>query len=167
MARQATPGHCIEAMNHSAGKVLQYFMLRLHGNLPAYVVLGSLSAAVLSGCASSDGLQSHSNQAPVIVIEPLEIRDASFLTRGPRFADGLIATVRLCADHEGKLVSADVVVSSGEKRFDDFVVDYARRVQVNPQRENGRPVHGCNTVKVQINRIADPIGSAGAASALG
>ena len=97
----------------------------------------------------------------------MEIADAAFLTRGPRFAEGLYATVRLCANREGRIVSANVVVSSGEKRFDEFVVDYARRVQVKPQRENGKPVHGCNDVRVMINRLQGPAPGAGAPSALG
>ena len=60
------------------------------------------------------------------------------------------------------------MVSSGEKRFDEFIVDYARRVQVlRPQQQNGRSVAGCGTVDVEINHPAGPGTSGGEQSALG
>ena len=122
------------------------------------------SACLLVGCATG-GAVSNSPASSVIA---LQLNDASFITRGPRFAPGLYATVKLCANHQGRIVSADVVLSSGEKRFDDYVVDYARRVQViKPQQVKGSPVSGCNTVRVEINRITHPGMNAGEQSALG
>jgi hypothetical protein len=123
-----------------------------------------VSILLLVGCASSGSIVPPDRAT----LRPLEVADAAFIARGPRFAPGLYATVRLCANPQGRIVSADVVVSSGEKRFDDFVVDYARRVQVlKPQQLGGKSVSGCNTVRVEINRITNPGMSAGEQSALG
>jgi hypothetical protein len=119
-----------------------------------------LALAGAAGCATES--------RPSDVVLPLQLSDGAFLTHGPRFAAGLSATVRLCADSLGRMTSATVVVSSGEKRFDDFIVDYARRVQVlKPQRRNGRPVAGCSTVDVEINHPSGPGTSGGEQSALG
>jgi hypothetical protein len=119
-----------------------------------------LTLAAVAGCATE-------SRAPDVVL-PLQLSDGAFLTHGPRFATGLSATVRLCADSLGRITSANVVVSSGERRFDEFIVDYARRVQVlKPQLRNGRPVAGCSTVDVEINHPAGPGTSGGEQSVLG
>lgn len=110
--------------------------LAAHWLLPA-------SAALLGSCAS---------KPQPVVIEPMYIEDRTFLARVPPFAEGLVTTVRLCVAPAGGLSSAEVVVSSGDRRFDEFVIDYARRVQVTPGHVNGRRQPGCGNVRVEINR---------------
>jgi TonB family protein len=115
-------------------------------------------AIALAGCAS--GPRS-------ALIEPVHIEDASFMARGPTFAPGLYSTVRICVSPKGLISSAVVVLSSGDKRFDEYVLSFARRVKVQPQRINGRPAAGCDTVRVEINHGIGPGGGAGAGIAVG
>jgi TonB family protein len=117
-----------------------------------------VGSAVLAACATPP--QS-------AVVEPVHIEDASFTTRGPTFAPGLYSTVRICVTAQGQISSAAVVVSSGDKRFDDYVLGFARRVQVRPQRVNGRPVAACDTVRVEINHGVAPATGASGGSAVG
>jgi len=109
---------------------------------------GLCACLALAGCATPPAGPS--------VVEPVRIEDAVFTTRGPRFAPGLYATVRVCVAAQGQISSAEVVLSSGDKRFDDFVLGFARRVKVRPQRVNGRPVAACDTVRVEVNHGVSP-----------
>lgn len=102
-----------------------------------------MGAVLLAACAS---------RPQTVVVQPMYIEDRTFLARVPPFAEGLVTTVRLCVAPAGHLTSTEVVVSSGDKRFDDFVIDYARRVQVTPGSINGRRQPGCSNVRVEINR---------------
>jgi TonB family protein len=125
---------------------------------PALRLVGFATWSALAACATAP-------QPPVI--DPVRIEDASFLTRGPAFAPGLYVTVRICVTPQGQIGSAAVVLSSGDKRFDDYVLGFARRVQVQPQRVNGRPVAACDTVRVEINHDLPPAPGVGVSSAVG
>lgn len=130
--------------------------------MPSRMIL-MLSLAAVGGCAF--------NARPTVAgkqlqIQPLEISDASFTTRGPAFGSGLFTTIQLCVGPDGRIVSANVVQSSGEKRFDDFVLTFARQVHVQPRRENGKAVLSCDTVRVEVNHFPLPAGL-GSDNALG
>jgi TonB family protein len=122
-----------------------------------------LCLAVLGGCMH----RTHTMAAPAVNIKPLEISDATFTTRGPSFGSGLSAAIQLCVGPDGRIVSASVVQSSGEKRFDDFVLTFARQVHVQPRRENGKPVLSCDTVRVEVNHFPHPGLSLGTDNVLG
>jgi TonB family protein len=119
---------------------------------------GLLICVGLAGCATGP--------RPAVV-EPVQIEDAVFTTRGPMFAPGLYATVRVCVAAQGQISSANVVLSSGDQRFDNFVLGFARRVQVRPQRINGHAVPACDIVRVEINHGIAPASGASGGVAVG
>jgi TonB family protein len=152
----------------SAGRLAADYSQTLSGSqgwsAPMAKPIFLLLLAVVAGCTSELPARQPSAK---IAVQPLQIADASFTTRGPKFATGLFTMVQLCVGPNGGIVSASIVQSSGEKRFDDFVIVYARQVHVQPRRENGRAVASCDTVRVEVNHFPLPGVSLGLDNALG
>jgi TonB family protein len=51
---------------------------------------------------------------------------------------------RLCIDHTGHITKADISQSSGYPNLDNAVLDWLRKVQLNPATENAKPVDVCD-----------------------
>jgi TonB family protein len=80
---------------------------------------------------------------------------------------GEYAIVEVCIAPNGAIDRTRVTQSSTDKAFDAAAVDWARLAHYRPQLENGRPVYGCQEVRVEINRHPGPLNGGGADSALG
>jgi TonB family protein len=91
---------------------------------------------------------------------------------GPRFAPGESAIVRICVSGDGVIASANVIGSSGDKRFDDFALIWARQVRLasRPQSadtENDPTKQNCGAVRVEIRGVSLPQGLSESDSSLG
>jgi TonB family protein len=82
--------------------------------------------------------------------DPFDDTPASFVIAGARFAPGEKALVKVCVSPDGSIASTEVIVSSGDKRFDDLALDWARQVKLRdtPQRDAAREL--CGAVRVEI-----------------
>ena len=128
--------------------------------MPWVGCLAALGAVMLSGCAAV-------RRPPPVATPPAEPPDpfdgtsTSFTIQGARFAPGETAIVKVCVTPEGSIASADVVGSSGDKRFDDYALVWARQVRLRPVPA-GSQAHGlpqsplCGPVRVEIRPAALP-----------
>jgi TonB family protein len=141
--------------------------------MPWVLCLAALGAVMLDGCAAP-------RRPPPVAVQraeppdPFDDSSTSFTIQGARFAPGETAIVKVCVTPEGSIASAAVVGSSGDKRFDDYALVWARQVRLRsvppdaPQRASpGAPSQGaspssspsqsqCGPVRVEIRPAALP-----------
>jgi TonB family protein len=129
------------------------------------VCLAALGAVMLDGCAAPrrpPPVTVHAAQLP----DPFDDTSTSFTIQGARFAPGETAIVKVCVTPEGSIASADVIGSSGDKRFDDYALVWARQVRlrtvpqgVGPGAPSPTPSptqSSCGPVRVEIRPAAMP-----------
>jgi TonB family protein len=118
---------------------------------------------MLDGCAAP-------RRPPPVAVHPAEPPDpfddtsTSFTVQGARFAPGETAIVKVCVTPEGSIASADVVGSSGDKRFDDYALVWARQVRLrsvpqevrSPSQSTAPAQSSCGPVRVEIRPAAMP-----------
>jgi TonB family protein len=132
--------------------------------MPWVLCLAALGAAMLDGCAAP-------RRPPPVAIQraeppdPFDDTSTSFTIQGARFAPGETAIIKVCVTSEGSIASADVVGSSGDKRFDDYALVWARQVRLRsvPQGAPSSssptslpPQSQCGPVRVEIRPAAMP-----------
>jgi TonB family protein len=141
--------------------------------MPWVLYLAALGAVMLDGCAAP-------RRPPPLAVQraeppdPFDDSSTSFTVRGARFAPGETAIVKVCVTPEGSIASAAVVGSSGDKRFDDYALVWARQVRlrsvppdVQQRVPQGAPSRGvspsssasqplCGPVRVEIQPAAMP-----------
>jgi len=130
-----------------------------------------LCAAALIGCAAAPPQRVPAATAPPPEPpSPFDESSASFTVRGARFAPGETAIVKVCVSPEGTIASADVVGSSGDKRFDEFALAWARQVRLKSLPSGAAPMQTqtlCGPVRVEIHPASVPGVFADHSSALG
>jgi TonB family protein len=131
--------------------------------MPWFLCLAVLGAVMLDGCAAP-------RRPPPVAMpraeppDPFDDTSTSFTVQGARFAPGETAIVKVCVTSEGSIASADVVGSSGDKRFDDYALVWARQVRLRsvPQgapSPSATPLptqSQCGPVRVEIRPAAMP-----------
>lgn len=127
-----------------------------------------LATLVLAGCITAPVPPAPPDAVePPDVVEAPQVTTRSFLIRGLRFPIGQSANVRVCVDANGTVVSVELAGSSGEPRFDEFAITWARQADVqNWARKNAREP-SCGNVRVEIGRGMRPGVGSGFDSALG
>ena len=124
-----------------------------------------LCGVVLCGCALEFA------RPPVaavpVVIEPVEVTTTYIAAYARRFARGQFAVVEVCVAADGTIATTRVTQTSTDKAFDQSAMNWARQARFRPQRENGRPVFGCQEVRVEINPNPGSRLTGGADNALG
>jgi TonB family protein len=131
------------------------------------VIATAMCIAALSACSSNP------RPRPVVVLaepappNPFDNSSTSFVVSGPRFPPGETAIVKVCVSADGVIASADVVGSSGDKRFDDFALVWARQVKLGnlPQGDQAKEI--CGPVRVEIKAAPLPRILSAGDSALG
>jgi TonB family protein len=123
-----------------------------------------LVASVLGGCVASAPPRP---AVPPVVIEPVQVTTTYIAAYAPHFARGEFAIVEICVTEDGSIDATRVARSSSDAAFDAAALQWARLAHYRPQLENGRPVYGCEEVRVEINRNPRPRTAGGADSALG
>jgi TonB family protein len=125
------------------------------------VCLAAVGAVMLDGCAvprRPPTIVQHPAEPP----NPFDDSSTSFTVQGARFAPGETAIVKVCVTPEGGIASADVVGSSGDKRFDDFALVWARQVrlrappQAAPSQDPAGAQPQCGPVRVEIHPTGTP-----------
>ena len=123
-----------------------------------------LTMAMLGGCAV---FRSPPPAPAAPVIQPIEVTTTYIAAYAPRFARGQYAIVEICVREDGAIDATRIAQSSSDALFDAAAQQWARQARYRPQLENGRPVYGCEKVRVEINRNPHPRIAGGADSALG
>jgi TonB family protein len=139
------------------------------------VIVLTLCSAIVA-CRPNRPAQTRIAVSPALAAaaepSPFDETPNSFVVAGPHFVSGETAIVRICVSTDGVISSANLIGSSGDKRFDDFAMVWARQVrlasrtqsagtQTEPAKEN------CGAVRVEIREVGLPRGLSGADSSLG
>jgi TonB family protein len=72
------------------------------------------------------------------------------------FSRGEQVVVRVCLHADRSIASSDILVSSGDRRFDELALDWARRVQLRSAPAAGRTMARCGPVRVELHDTGQP-----------
>ena len=124
-----------------------------------------MAQVMICGCATRP--TSAPADMPAMDILPVQVTTTYIVAHAARFARGEYAIVEICVAPDGAIDTTRVTQSSTDKAFDSAAMGWARQARYRPRLENGRPVYGCEEVRVEINRNPGSRLTGGADSAFG
>ena len=141
-----------------AGLCLIAVAVTLTGCAPLTPMHRSATPADKSASTISQAGQGSAPPAPPPPPEPLSPFDDSpviIAVPGQHFSSGerVIVTVCLGADHS--IVSADIFESSGDSKFDQLAVMWARRIRLRDAAP-GNLIASCGPVRVEVRPAQEP-----------
>jgi hypothetical protein len=125
-------------------------------------VVIAVCVAIVSGCVAMPRRVT----AAHLWQPPFDDSPVSFVVAGPRFTPGEVTIVKVCIAPDRSILSADVLASSGDRRFDDMALAWARQVRLRAAPLDGSRVEPCGEVRVEIRAPSEPRVISGADSAL-
>jgi hypothetical protein len=126
------------------------------------LALIALCIAVVSGCATPVRQVSTPPAETPFADDPV-----SFMVSVRRFTAGEVAIVKVCVASDRTIISADVIESSGDARFDRMALGWAQAVRVRSTPANATPASACGQVRVEIRAPNEPKVLSGSDTALG
>ncbi len=132
------------------------------GDCMRSAVVIAVCVAIVSGCVAMPRRVT----AAHLWQPPFDDSPVSFVVAGPRFTPGEVTIVKVCIAPDRSILSADVLASSGDRRFDDMAVGWARQVRLRAAPLDGSRVEPCGEVRVEIRAPTEPRVISGADSAL-
>jgi TonB family protein len=105
---------------------------------------------LMCGCAAQPAKMTQGT--PAMDVQPVQVTTTYIAAHVPHYARGQYAIVEICISADGTIDSTRVTQSSTDKAFDSAAMTWARQARYRPQMEDGRPVYGCQEVRVEINR---------------
>jgi TonB family protein len=162
-----TLAHSLKLTNVAEGieTQTQTRMLKLTA-VRAFIVPVFCVLAVV-GCSRARRPEPAPAAAQPVEVNPFDEGSTSFVVSGPRFIPGETAIVRVCVSPDGRISRADLIGSSGDKRFDDFALVWARQVKLAAAALGANRSEVCGAVRVEIKVAPLPEGLAGSDHALG
>src|ERR1700680_3607578 len=106
------------------------------------LVIALCLATTVAGCAP----RARPGPPARMALPPFDDAPVSFVVAGPRFTPGEVTIVKVCVARDRTILSADVMASSGDRRFDVMAVTWARQVRVRSAPSDGSPVQACGEV---------------------
>jgi hypothetical protein len=91
-----------------------------------------------------------------VALPPFDDAPVSFVVAAPHFTPGEVTIVRVCLASDRSIASADVMASSGDRRFDDLALTWARQVRLRSAPGDGVRLQSCGEVRVEIRIPAEP-----------
>src|ERR1700676_752010 len=131
---------------------LQPILQRERGDSMRTAVVIAVCVATVAGCASS----ARRGPPARIALPPFDDAPVSFVIAGPRFTPGEVTIVKVCIAADRTILSANVMASSGDRRFDDMAVHWARQVRVRSTPRDGSLLQACGEVRVEIRTPSEP-----------
>ena len=116
----------------------------------------AVCVATVAGCATARPRPAARPAVKHIAQPPFDDAPISFVVAAPRFAPGEVAIVKVCLAADRSILSAAVMESSGDRRFDDLAVTWARQVRLRSPPVDGTPVQACGEVRVEIRTPTEP-----------
>jgi hypothetical protein len=116
----------------------------------------AVCVATVAGCASGRPRPAAQPTVKVVPQAPFDDAPISFVVAAPRFTPGEVAIVRVCVAADRTILSAAVMASSGDRRFDDLALTWARQVRLRSPPGDGSPVQPCGEVRVEIRTPSEP-----------
>jgi hypothetical protein len=117
-------------------------------------IVSTIAACVLVLAACSPALRPARVR---VVVPPFDDAPVSFVVSGQRFSPGEVTIVKVCLAPDRSIVSVHVLASSGDHRFDDLALDWARQVKLrSAPAPAGALVLRCGEVRVEIRVPTEP-----------
>ncbi len=88
-------------------------------------------------------------------VSPFADTAVSFFVNGFGLMRGEEVIVRVCVGADRSIVSSAIAQSSGDARFDQLAVVWARQIQLRAATQKGAPVASCGAVRVEMRRVPD------------
>lgn len=126
----------------------------------------TVCVAIVAGCAAPPRPVPRRAGAVREALPPFDDAPVSFVVAGPRFTPGEVTIVKVCIAADHSILSADIMASSGDRRFDDLALGWARQVRLRAAPNDGSLVQPCGEVRVEIRKPSEPRVISGADSAL-
>jgi len=89
-------------------------------------------------------------------VEPFVDDPVSFMVPGRHFPPGEVSIIRLCVAPDRTIASAQVIESSGDARFDEMALVWARQIKLRSATDDGVPVQPCGQVRVELRIPSEP-----------
>jgi hypothetical protein len=122
--------------------------------------------AAVAGCATLARPARVPAAPPPPPQPPFDDAPVSFVVAGPRFTPGEVTIVKVCIAADHRVLSANIMASSGDRRFDDLALSWARQVRIRAAPADGAALQPCGEVRVEIRQPSEPRVISGADSAL-
>lgn len=116
----------------------------------------AVCVATVAGCATARSRPAAQPAVKVVPQPPFDDAPISFVVAAPRFTPGEVAIVRVCVAADRTILSAAVMASSGDRRFDDLALTWARQVRLRSPPDDGAPLQPCGEVRVEIRTPTEP-----------
>lgn len=116
----------------------------------------AVCVASVTGCATARPRPAVQPAVRHVAQAPFDDAPISFVVAAPRFAPGEVAIVKVCVAADRSILSAAVMESSGDRRFDDLALTWARQVRLRNLPVDGSPVQSCGEVRVEIRTPTEP-----------
>jgi len=117
-------------------------------------IIIAVCLAAVAGCAAAARPARVSPPPPPQ--PPFDDAPVSFVVAGPRFTPGEVTIVKVCIATDHRVLSADIMASSGDRRFDDLALSWARQVRIRAAPADGAPLQPCGEVRVEIRKPSEP-----------
>jgi len=124
----------------------------------------AMCVAAVAGCAAT--ARPVRVPSPPPPQAPFDDAPVSFVVAGPRFTPGEVTIVKVCIAADRRVLSADIMASSGDRRFDDMALSWARQVKIREAPADGARLQPCGEVRVEIRKPSEPRVISGSDSAL-
>jgi len=102
-----------------------------------------------------------------VPVDPFTDEPVSIVVPTHRFTPGEVTIVKVCIAADRTISSANVIESSGDARFDDMALGWARMVKLRSAPANGAPMEPCGQVRVEIRTPSEPRIVSGSGTSLG
>jgi hypothetical protein len=156
-------GFCPHAANGVSWRCQLEPNLQLEcGETMRFAIVIAVCVATVAGCAPT----APRGSAARLALPPFDDAPVSFVIATPRFTPGEVTIVKVCVAPDRSILSADVMASSGDRRFDDLAVNWARMVRLRSRPADGSPLQTCGEVRVEIRAPTEPRVVSGPDSAL-
>ncbi|HEY1724465.1 MAG TPA: hypothetical protein VGF89_03505 [Steroidobacteraceae bacterium] len=92
-----------------------------------------------------------------VIVPPFDDAPVSFVVAGPRFSPGEVTIVKVCLAPDRSIISVNLLASSGDRRFDDMALNWARQVKLrSAPAPAGALMLRCGEVRVEIHQPTEP-----------
>jgi hypothetical protein len=89
-------------------------------------------------------------------VEPFSDDPVSLLVATRHFAPGAVTIVQVCVAPDHTISSTAVLESSGDVRFDNMALSWARMIRLRSVPPEGAPVAPCGQVRVELAKPSLP-----------
>lgn len=117
-------------------------------------IAGSGSPAGTSVLDTKGG-QSSAPPAPPEPLSPFDDSPVVFTIAGQHFTRGERVIVTVCLGPNHSIASADIFESSGDSKFDQLALMWARRIRLR-EAAQGEQIASCGAVRVEVRPAQEP-----------